>query len=93
VFKGMPLEDYHGEFIGLFKLSRDGALQIRQELEQLAATDPEFIRRKSINDFFNYLIQKQCNIQLHYFRGHWKDIDSIEDLTYLIKLFSGGAKA
>ena len=43
---------------------------------------------KSINDFFNYLIKKHYDVQLHYFRGHWKDIDSIEDLTYLVKLFS-----
>ncbi len=93
VSKGTPVADCQGEFIGLFKLSREGALRMRQELEQLEEKDPDFIRRKSINDFFNYLIEKQLNVQLHYFQGHWKDIDSIEDLAYLIQLFSGGEGA
>jgi phosphoenolpyruvate phosphomutase len=93
VRKGQPPDDYQGEFIGLFKLSQEGARRVRQELEQLAEKDPDFIRRKSINDFFNYLIEKHCDVQLRYFRGHWKDIDSIEDLTYLIDLFSGGGRA
>jgi phosphoenolpyruvate phosphomutase len=93
VSKGQPLDGYQGEFIGLFKLSQKGARRVRQALEELAEGDPEFIRRKSINDFFNALIAKRCNVQLYYFRGHWKDIDSIEDLTYLIRLFSGKESA
>jgi phosphoenolpyruvate phosphomutase len=93
VSKGMAVQDYQGEFIGLFKMSREGALCVRHELEQLAERDPDFIRGKSINDFFNYLIEKRLNVLARYFRGHWKDIDSIEDIAYLIKLFSGGERA
>jgi hypothetical protein len=29
-------------------------------------------------------------VHLEYFKGHWQDIDSIEDLTYMVNLYSKG---
>ena len=78
---------YHGEFIGLIKLSSNGSKIFKRELNKLAATNSEFLKKSSLNDFLNLLI-KNNNISVTYSHGHWKDIDSIEDLTYLIELYS-----
>lgn len=81
-------EAYDGEFIGLMKLSERGSGIIRNEIENLEKTQPGFIQEKSLNEFINYLIQKGIPVHLCYFRGQWKDIDGIEDLTYLINYYT-----
>ncbi|MCK5852026.1 phosphoenolpyruvate mutase [bacterium] len=79
---------YHGEFIGLLKLSSNGAKNFNNELEKLAEQNPDSLKKSSLNDFLNLLIENGQNISVAYSHGHWKDIDSIEDLTYLIDLYS-----
>ena len=88
VKKGEDHSDYNGEFIGILKLSERGSEIFHRELDLLEKENLEFLRTASLNDFFGYLIDKGIPIFLEYFRGRWKDIDSIEDLTYLINLFS-----
>lgn len=82
---------YDGEWIGLLKLNSKGSAIFKKELENLEKENMEFIKSKSLNDFLNYLIKKDYKVFVEYFRGQWKDIDSIEDLTYLIKLFKNKA--
>ena len=79
---------YNGEFIGLLKLSSNGAKIFNNELKKLAKENPDFLKKSSLNDFLNFLIENGQNISVAYSHGHWKDIDSIEDLTYLIDLYS-----
>ena len=55
------------------------------ELEQ---NSPALLKKWTLNDFVNHLIEKEYEVYLEYFKGKWKDIDSIEDLTYLINLHS-----
>ena len=81
-------QDYDGEFIGLVKLSEEGSKIFNTELELLATENHEFLEKADITDFINYLIDKKYSVNLCYFLGHGKDIDSIEDLTYLINVFS-----
>jgi len=84
------LEEFHGEFIGILKLSEKGADIFRKELIDLEKANLEMIQTGSLNDFINHLIKKNNPVHLEYFKGQWKDIDSIEDLTYMINLFSQG---
>ncbi|MBN2571279.1 MAG: phosphoenolpyruvate mutase [Ignavibacteriales bacterium] len=80
---------YNGEFIGLMKLSSKGADVFQKEFEYLEKNDSDFIKQKSLNEFIKYLINKKYDVKQLSFKGHWRDIDSIEDLTYIVKLFQG----
>jgi len=77
---------YQGEYTGILKLNSKGAEIFRKEMEELEKNDVKFLKRASLNKFLNRLIAKDVEISVAYFNGHWKDIDSIEDLTYLIEL-------
>ena len=82
------INDYNGEWIGFLKLNSKGSSIFKKELELLEKEDIEFLQSSSLNDFINYLIDKKYRVYIEYFTGQWKDIDSIEDLTYLFELFS-----
>jgi phosphoenolpyruvate phosphomutase len=88
VKKDEDTKPFHGEFMGLMKLSDKGAEIFRNELTALNKENPDFILNGSMTDFLNYLIEKEHPVMLEYFKGHWKDIDSIEDLTYLVNYFA-----
>ncbi len=83
--------DFDGEWIGLLKLNSKGSSIFKKELKLLEKEDMEFLQSSSVNDFINFLIGKKYKVYIEYFRGQWKDIDSIEDLTYLIGLFKNEA--
>lgn len=78
--------NFNGEFIGILKLSEAGAETFYSELVELEKEKPESLKTWTLNDFINNLIEKKYDVYLEYFKGKWKDIDSIEDLTYLINL-------
>lgn len=80
---------YTGEFIGLMKLSAEGSEIFQKEFAYLEKHDPDFIKQKSLNEFIKFLIDKNYDVHQLSFKGHWRDIDSIEDLTYIVKLFQG----
>lgn len=86
VKKGEAISSYNGEFIGMLKLSEKGTAIFREELDRMAENNPEMLNTASLNDFLMFLHQKDYPVHLEYFKGRWKDIDSIEDLTYLINL-------
>lgn len=81
-------ENVKGEFIGLMKLSEKGANTFYKEMIELEKEKPDLLKEWNLNDFINHLIAKKHEVFLKYFKGQWKDIDSIEDLTYLINLQS-----
>ena len=80
------IKDHNGEFIGILKLSEKGSAIFDKELTALHEENPELLKKWSLNDFLNHLITKKYDVFLEYFKDKWKDIDSIEDLTYLINL-------
>jgi len=84
----LDVTKYDGEFIGVIKFSAAGSGIAVSELERLEKEDPGFLRTKNLTDFVNLLIARGHPVHLCYFRGQWKDIDSIEDLTYLISQFA-----
>lgn len=86
------MNDYDGEWIGLLKLNSKGSAIFKKELELLEKENLQFLQSESVNDFINHLISKKYKIHIEYFRGQWKDIDSIEDIAYLVELFSKKSK-
>ncbi|NOQ22752.1 MAG: phosphoenolpyruvate mutase [Candidatus Aegiribacteria sp.] len=85
---GIDLTKFTGEYMGLLKLNSNGSEIFRRSFEELKKNDPDFIESATLNDFFNYLIKNKQPVYIQYFKGQWKDIDSIEDLTYLVDLYT-----
>ena len=75
-------DEADGEWTGLIKLSSKGAKLFRLELEQFFDKNEETAFKADINDFFIRLTKKGINIKAFYFRGHWLDIDSTEDIIF-----------
>lgn len=73
----------HGEWTGLMKLSSWGAEFISTELENFHEGNSEEFYRTDINAFLVRLIKKGIEIRIFYFRGHWLDIDSAEDISFI----------
>ena len=86
VKNGLYSQEYDGEFIGLIKLSEKGAEIFKKELELMEKENFHCITKGSINDFLNFLVEKEYDVLLKYIRGQWQNIDSIDDLDHLISL-------
>lgn len=72
----------HGEWIGIMKLSTHGAELFNSELEQFFNDSKKSFGKTDINMFLTRLIDKGVEVKGYYFRGHWLDIDSAEDLSW-----------
>jgi len=83
---GISQEDAHGEWIGLMKLSSHGAKMLKSELESFHNENREKFIKTGINEFLMRLIQKGVAVRAFYCRGHWLDIDSVEDLSIIEKM-------
>jgi phosphoenolpyruvate phosphomutase len=79
----------HGEWIGLIKLSSLGAVKFKTELNRFRDESEERFHSSDINDFIMWLIQKDQEVKGLYFRGHWLDVDGIEDLSLSLKAGKG----
>jgi phosphoenolpyruvate phosphomutase len=77
-------EDIHGEFIGLWKVSKKGALIVKKALEHLA--EREDFHQLTMADLFHY-ISSSHKIAVKYIKGSWLDIDTIRDLQKAGELF------
>jgi NDP-sugar pyrophosphorylase family protein len=86
--KDKASKNVNGDFTGILKLSEKGSDIFYKEMIELEEKNPDLLKKWTLNDFINHLIAKKHEVFLKYFKGQWKDIDSIEDLTYLINLQS-----
>jgi phosphoenolpyruvate phosphomutase len=73
--------DADGEFIGLIKLSADGAAAVRAELEQMAADGS--LDGGDLPEVLSRLIANGRTIDVVYITGHWLDVDDAFDLANL----------
>lgn len=67
------IENIHGEFIGLWKVSGSGAMVIKTALEELALRDD--FKELTLCDLFNYL-QPIQPISIKYVKGSWLDLNT-----------------
>ncbi len=77
-------EEVHGEFIGLWKVTKKGSHIVKKALAKLAKRAD--FKRLTMADLFNY-ISTFHPIGVKYIKGSWLDIDTIRDLQRAGELF------
>ncbi len=68
------LKEFHGEFIGLWKVNTTGSKAVKETLDRMSKQDG--FKQKRMADFFNEL-SKTCTVAVKYIRGSWLDIDDV----------------
>ena len=77
-------DDAHGEFIGLTRLSEDGAALVRDALD--AMSEDGSLDAADLPALFTRLIGQGAAIDVLYITGHWLDVDDAFDLASLRNL-------
>ena len=77
-------DDAHGEFIGLTKLSEDGAALVRAALDAMG--EDGTLDAADLPALFTRLIAQGVVIDALYITGHWLDVDDAFDLASLRNL-------
>jgi phosphoenolpyruvate phosphomutase len=72
--------EVHGEWMGLLKVSKQGAKVLGETLDQLSKNEPMFKTGK-IPDLIRHLIELGHTVDVIYTTGHWLDVDSLEDVA------------
>jgi len=70
-------EDINGEFVGIFKVSREGGEIMRAQIESMV--DRQDFRTLRMKDLFAEII-KEHPIAVKFIKGNWLDINTIVDL-------------
>lgn len=73
--KNLEPHEIHGEFIGLWKVSRKGAELIKETLLELA--QKENAAELTLSDLFQAMMEKQP-IAIKYIKGQWLDYDEFK---------------
>ena len=76
--------DAHGEFIGLTRLSEDGAALVRGALD--AMNKDGSLDTADLPALFTRLIAQGATVDVLYITGHWLDVDDAFDLASLRNL-------
>ena len=74
----------HGEFIGLSKMSTDGAALVRGVLDAMGKDGT--LEGADLPDLFARLVAEGAAIDVLYVTGHWLDVDDAFDLASLRNL-------
>ncbi|BAZ38248.1 putative methylisocitrate lyase [Calothrix sp. NIES-4101] len=74
----------HGRWIGMLRCQGQGRQWVEAALCQLQA-QPEF-NKMNLADLCNHLISQGKTIKVLYIRGHWLDINSLDDLDLAFQL-------
>ncbi len=74
----LSLDEVHGEWVGLAKLSEHGSDLVRLELAAMQATGD--MGKASLLDLFTRLADKGHDVRVIYVTGQWLDVDDTLDL-------------
>lgn len=74
----LPRGDINGEWMGLARLSARGASLVRDEIAAMEAEG--LLEKADLPLLFTHLAKKHPVI-VHYFTGHWLDVDTLQDLA------------
>lgn len=72
-------DKFHGEWIGLLKLSAQGLAWTREFLA--ANRDNPAFAQLQMTDLLNHFVATGRKVRVHYIQGHWLDVDSLADLN------------
>jgi phosphoenolpyruvate phosphomutase len=71
------LKEIHGEFIGLWRVTKKGAELVKNTLEVLSQR--EDFKQLTVSDLLNEINRKHP-VAVKFIKGSWLDIDTIVDL-------------
>lgn len=74
----LPDAETHGEWMGLLSMTHAG---VQRLLALASATDPEVMRTMRMADVFAMLVADGQRIEVAYVRGHWLDVDDVQDVV------------
>jgi len=74
----------NGRWIGMLRLRSQGRQWLDEALQELQ-TRPDF-NRMGMPELCNYLIEQGKPIKVLYIRGHWLDVNSLDDLDLAFQL-------
>jgi choline kinase len=74
------VDDATGDWVGLLALRAEGSQFIAQQLDELAAHNPELLRKGSLVDLLNLLVEGGREVGVVHTYGHWRDLDSQANL-------------
>lgn len=78
ISRELDANDVHGEWIGLAKLSANGAERVRAELAAMRADGT--LDTADMNTVFSRLVKGGSDVRILYVTGHWLDVDNAADL-------------
>jgi phosphoenolpyruvate phosphomutase len=75
----IPEERIHGVWMGFFKVSPEGVMQLHEILSGLLANPSN--RKAGMATLFQELLRKNQSIRVLYTVGHWLDINNLDDVV------------
>ena len=85
---------FHAEFIGMMKLSKAGALFLKEtyeEVEKKFSGRPfqraAHFEKAYITDMIQYWVDSGLKIKCHVITGEWREIDTVQDYKNLVQLW------
>jgi choline kinase len=83
------VDEIEGQYLGLLKVSSQGARDLLSAYERLGRLDPGAVDRMYMTDFLQHLIDEGYPVQAVLVRHGWLEIDSVFD----VQLYERGALA
>ena len=83
--KKIPINKSNGEFLGIFKISKNTCGNLIKEYKFLKKTKKT--NKLQLHDFFRYLIKKKFDIKPTYVNGKYMEIDTYNDFKIAKKMF------
>ena len=96
ILPGKAKDEVNGEFIGMLKLSRDGADVFKRHYHRVAEThwDKPFqrapvMRKAYVTDMLQELVDQGVTVHCVTIERGWKEIDTVEDYQKALQDFAG----
>ena len=78
--KGVTVDSATSDFVGLLALSADGSAALTKRLEKMATDSPDRLRKASLIELLNMMLEDGEEVGVVHTFGHWRDLDSQADL-------------
>ncbi len=78
--EGVTVDSATGDWVGLLALSAEGTAIIGNKLDELAKSDPTTLRKGSLVELLNMIVEEGREVGVVHTFGHWRDLDSQANL-------------
>jgi phosphoenolpyruvate phosphomutase len=77
---GVTVDNATGDWVGLLALTSEGTETLAKRLDQLANDDEELLKKGSLVELLNLLVEEGHEVGVVHTFGHWRDLDSQANL-------------